>query len=89
MKSKGCDGSSYILPGCPSKGGALQMHRRAQQLVACVSCALDGGRLWAQTGAQPQLPNTVRVPVADAGPPFPEFHGSVLARIPRGVERRW
>lgn len=31
-----------------------------------------GGMLWAQTGTQSQLPNTVRVPVSEAGSPFPE-----------------
>lgn len=68
MESKGRDGYNYVLPGCPSKRwGSIGTQKG---LPACPVWV--GGVLWAQTGTQSQLPNTVRVPVSEAGSPFPE-----------------
>lgn len=49
-------------------GGSIGVHLP----VDSVPSAWVGGMLWAQTGTQSQLPNTVRVPVSEAGSPFSE-----------------
>lgn len=62
------------------------MHRRAQQLVACVSCVFDGGRL--RLGLSHSFPTPSGCQCQMLVLPS-QNSMALLVSIPRVVEGRW